>query len=92
MAKFTFVFDEATARTLRATAARLRKSQSLVVREAVAEYAAHAGRLTDAERRRMLATIDALMQRPPLRNGQVAGEIRTVRTARRQGGRRHRPE
>jgi predicted transcriptional regulator len=59
MAKFTFVFDEETTRTLRATAARLHKSQSLVVREAVAEYAAHAGRLTDSERRRMLTTIDA---------------------------------
>ncbi|HEU4936077.1 MAG TPA: hypothetical protein VFT39_06455 [Vicinamibacterales bacterium] len=93
MAKFTFVFDEATARALRATAARLRKSQSLVVREAVAEYAAHAGRLTDAERRRMLGTIDALMRRPALRNSQeVAAEIRAVRAARQQGGRKHRPE
>jgi hypothetical protein len=93
MSKFTFVFDEATARTLRATAARLRKSQSLVVREAVAEYAAHAGRLTDGERRRMLGTIDALMRRPAFRNGQqVAAEIRAVRAARRQGGRKRRPE
>jgi len=62
MAKFTFVFDDETARTLRTTADRLGKSQSLVVREAVAEYAAHAGRLTDAERRRMLGAIDALMR------------------------------
>jgi predicted transcriptional regulator len=90
MAKFTFVFDEETARTLRATAARLRKSQSLVVREAVAEYAAHAGRLTDAERRRMLGTIDALMHRAASRRGKaVAAEIRAVRQTRRQGGRRH---
>jgi predicted transcriptional regulator len=89
MAKFTFVFDEETARTLRATAARLGKSQSLVVREAVAEYAAHAGRLTDSERRRMLGAIDALMRRAPARNRlAVAAEIRDIRRTRR-GGRRH---
>jgi predicted transcriptional regulator len=90
MAKFTFVFDDQTARALRATAARLGKSQSLVVREAVAEYAANAGRLTDAERRRMLGTIDALMKRAPARSRKaVAAEIRAVRRARRQGGRQH---
>ena len=89
MAKFTFVFDDETARTLRATAARLRKSQSLVVREAVAEYAAHAGRLTDSERRRMLTTIDALRNQPASRTGDaVMTEIRAVRKARRQGGRK----
>jgi predicted transcriptional regulator len=93
MAKFTFVFDDETARTLRATAARLRKSQSLVVREAVAEYAAHAGRLSDGERRRMLGAIDALMRRaPPRTRAAVAAEIRQVRRTRRQGGRRHRSE
>lgn len=93
MAKFTFVFDEQTARTLRATAARLRKSQSLVVREAVAEYAAHAGRLTDSERRRMLTTIDSLQRQPSSRSaGAVRAEIRAVRKARRQGGRQRSAE
>ena len=90
MAKFTFVFDEPTAAALKATAARLRKSQSLVVREAVAEYAARAGRLTDADRRRMLGTVDAMMQRAPTRSArEVEAEIRQVRRARRDGGRRH---
>ena len=90
MAKFTFVFDEATARALRATAARLRKSQSLIVREAVAEYAAHAGRLTDSERRRMLGTLDALLGQPATRTRDaVAREIRGIRRARRHGGRKH---
>jgi hypothetical protein len=90
MAKFTFVFDDETARTLRTTAARLGKSQSLVVREAVAEYAAHAGRLTDGERRRMLNTIDTLMRRRSSRSrAAVAAEIRAVRGARRHGGRKH---
>jgi predicted transcriptional regulator len=93
MAKFTFVFDDETARTLRATAARLGKSQSLVVREAVAEYGARAGKLTDAERRRLLGTIDALMQRTPVRDRRtVRTEIQAVRRARRQGGRKHRAE
>ena len=90
MAKFTFVFDDQTARTLRATAARLGKSQSLVVREAVAEYAAHAGRLTERERRRMLTTIDRLRRQSSPRSGEaVTAEIRALRTARRQGGRKH---
>ena len=90
MAKFTFVFDDETARALRATATRLRKSQSLVVREAVAEYAAHAGRLTESERRRMLGTIDSLMRQPVTRRQKaVAAEIHAVRSARRQGGRKH---
>ena len=90
MAKFTFVFDDETARALRTTAARLGKSQSMVVREAVAEYASHAGRLTDAERRRMLTALDTLLRHPASRTGQaVRAEIRGVRSARRQGGRKH---
>lgn len=89
MAKFTFVFDDQTARTLRATAERLGKSQSLVVREAVAEYGARAGRLTAAERTRMLRTLDALIRRPLSRSRSAAvAEIRSVRRARRQGGRK----
>jgi predicted transcriptional regulator len=90
MAKFTFVFDDETANTLRATAERLRKSQSLVVREAVAEYAARADRLTDSERRRMLGVVDAMIRRGPARTGKaVDAEIQGVRRARQQGGRRH---
>ena len=93
MAKFTFVFDDQTARTLRATASRLGKSQSLVVREAVAEYAAHAGRLTDSERRRMLGAIDGLIRRAPARNRRaITAELHAVRQARREGGRKHRSE
>ena len=53
MAKLTFSLDDQTVRLLRATAERLRKPQSMVVREAVAEYGARAGRLTESERRRI---------------------------------------
>ena len=93
MVKMTFSVDDGTARTLRTTAERLRKPQSLVVREAVAEYAARAGRLTEAERRRMLAALDAIMKRPPTRpQAGVARELKAIRRARRQGGRGHRSE
>jgi hypothetical protein len=90
MVKVTFSVDEETVRTLKATAARLRKPQSLVVREAVAEYAARAGQLTDAERRRMLKQIGVMMKRPPTRPGREAdAERRAIRRARHVGGRRH---
>ena len=90
MVKATFSVDEETFRILKRTAERLGKSQSLVVREAVAEYAARAGRLTDAERRQMVKIVDALMKEPPTRpGGAVEMEIREIRRARRHGGRQH---
>jgi predicted transcriptional regulator len=93
MAKVTFTVDEATVRTLRATAERLGKPQSMIVREAVAEYGARVGRLTEAERRRMLAAIDQMTKRPATRpKADVAQELREIRRARRDGGRRHRAE
>jgi len=93
MAKVTFTVDEATVRTLRATAERLGKPQSMIVREAVAEYGARVGRLTEAERRRMLAAIDEIMERPATRpKTDVTRELKEVRRARRDGGRRHRAE
>jgi hypothetical protein len=90
MAKLTFSMDESTARTLRVTAARLRKPQSLIVREAIVEYAARAGQLTEAERRRMLSVIDRMMQRPAARSAaDVQRELGEIRRVRRHGGRRH---
>jgi hypothetical protein len=90
MVKVTFSVDDETARTLRATAERLRKSQSLVVREAVAEYATRSGRLTELERRRLLGAIDAMLKRPPTRpQAAVEREVREIRRTRRHGGRRH---
>ena len=91
MAKVTFSLDDQTVRLLRSTAERLRKPQSMVVREAVAEYGARAGRLTEAERRRMLAAIDEIASRPPTSSqADVERELRDVRRARRHGGRRRR--
>lgn len=90
MVKVTFSIDEDTAQTLKTTAERLHKPQSLVVREAIAEYAARAGRLTEAERRRMLKTMDQIVRQPATRpQAAVRRELAQVRRARRQGGRRH---
>lgn len=87
----TFTVDDETARTLKQTAARLGKPQSLVVREAVAEYAARAGRLTEAERRTMLRAVDRIVASPPTRpQADVARELQEIRRARRAGGRRRR--
>jgi predicted transcriptional regulator len=91
MVKVTFTVDDETVRTLRTTAERLGKPQSLVVREAIADYAARAGQLTDAERRRLLRAVDAMVARPASRTqAETDREIRGIRQARRQGGRRHR--
>jgi predicted transcriptional regulator len=91
MVKVTFSVDEETARTLKTTAERLRKPQSLVVREAIAEYAARAGRLAEGERRRMLRAIDEIVRRPPTRPAaEVERELLEIRRTRRAGGRRHR--
>jgi hypothetical protein len=90
MVKVTFSVDDETVRTLKQTAERLGKSQSLVFREAVAEYAARAGRLTEAERRRMLKVVDDMMQRPRSRpQADADREIRNIRRVRRTPGRLH---
>jgi len=53
MAKLTFSLDEPTVRALASTAERLRKSKSLVVREAIADF------LERKERERVLASFVA---------------------------------
>lgn len=89
MAKVTFSVDDATVRALRETAERLGKPQSMVIREAVAEYAARAGELTQSERMRMLEIVDAMVKEAPSRPGAaVAEEIREIRRTRIQSGRR----
>ena len=90
MVKVTFTLDDRTVLRLRQAAARLNKPQSQVVREAVAEYANRVGRLSEQERVRMLAALDAIVKRRPTRPvADVDEELRAIRTARRRGGRRH---
>ena len=89
MAKVTFSVDDATVRTLRETAERLGKPQSLIIREAVAEYAARAGELTESERKRMLKIVDQMIGDVPARpRTAVAAEVREIRRARHQSARR----
>jgi len=91
--KLTFSVDDETVETLKMTAARLGKPQSMIIREAVAEYAARVGRLTEAERRQMLAAVDRIMKAPPTRpQAEVTRELRAIRRARRESGRRRRVE
>ena len=89
MVKVTFTLSDETVAELRRTAARLGKTQSLVVREAVAEYAARADRLSERERRHLLDVLEKLGGTPSTRTARaVDAEIKTVRESRRHGGRR----
>ena len=85
MVKVTYSLDDATVRRIRRAAERLGKPQSLVVREAVAEYDARTDRLTEAERLRMLEALDRLREEPVTRSREsVAAEIREIRQSRRR--------
>jgi hypothetical protein len=87
MAKLTFSLDDATVETLRKTASRLRKPQSMVVREAIAQYAAQEDRLSEEERDRMLKVIDWALTLPPSRpQSEAEDEIAEIRRARRASG------
>jgi predicted transcriptional regulator len=89
MVKATFTLDDDTVLLLRTTAQRLAKPQSAVVRDAIREYGARAGRLSEDERRRMLRSIDAFLAQPADRTrAAVDRELRDLRLARRRGGRR----
>jgi predicted transcriptional regulator len=89
MVKMTFSLDEVTVQRLRASADRLARPQSAVVREAIRDYAERIGNLSEAERRRMLAAFDDFVARvPPRSASEVDAEIHEIRAARRRGGRR----
>jgi len=93
MVKMTFTFDEQTVDTLRRTASRLNKPQSVVVREAIQDYAKRGELLSDEERLRMLKVLDRMVaRRPTRRQAAVDAEIERIRAARRTGGRRTRSE
>ncbi len=91
MARITFSLDEATVAQIRQTAARLRKPQSHVVRDAVADYATRTDRLSERERLHLMGVLERLRDAKPTRPApRVDAELRSIRTARRAGGRRHR--
>jgi hypothetical protein len=89
MVKVTFSLDDETVAQLRRTAERLGKPQSLVVREALADYAARADRLSERERVHLLGVLEKIGTTPVSRTARAVDvEIAAVRAARRQGGRR----
>lgn len=91
MVKVTFTFDDETVATLRRAAARLAKPKSVVVREAIRDYAHRIGRLGEDERRRLLEVFDTLLPEVPARPAsETDAELQEIRAARRRGGRRHR--
>lgn len=86
MPKLTFSLDEETVRILRRISERQRKAQSLVVREAIAEYGAREDRLPDEERERRLAFIRELASQPATRSmAEVDRELRDLKRTRRSG-------
>jgi metal-responsive CopG/Arc/MetJ family transcriptional regulator len=86
--KMTFTLDEPTAVRLDDTAAALRKPKSEIVREAIRDYAERVGRLTEAERLRMLGVFDDVVPAIPERSqDEVDEELAELRRARRRGRR-----
>jgi hypothetical protein len=86
MPKLTFSLDEETVRTLRRVSEQKRKAQSLIVREAIAEYGAREDRLPDHERTRRLEVLQALASQPPTsKAADVDRELRDLRRTRRAG-------
>jgi len=91
--KMTFSLDEATAAQLTQTSDRLRMAKSEVVREAIREYAARVGRLSERERLRQLRVFDEFVPEIPSRPvADVDRELEEIRRARRGGGRMGREE
>ena len=86
MVKVTFTLDDETVQRLRKIAERTKKAQSLVVREAVAHYAAREDKLTPEERDEKLRILDELAAKLPTRpRSEVDRELRELRRSRRTG-------
>lgn len=91
MVKVTFSLDDETVEQIRRAANRLGKAQSHIVREAVAEYAARADRLSERERLRLLGVLEDIGALAPTRSAKaVDQELAEGRSARRAGGRHSR--
>jgi predicted transcriptional regulator len=87
MVRATFSLDEDTVAEIKRTAERLKKPQSHVIREAVADYAARTDRLSERERRHLLGVLEGLRATRPGRTATaVDAELQALRKARRAGG------
>ena len=90
MVKVTFTLDEATVAELNAAAVRRSIPKSQAVREAIHDYHAKSGRMSDSERERKLEVMRRIMASPSTRTqAEVDREIAEIRRARRSGGRLH---
>ena len=86
MPKLTFSLHEESVQTLRRVAQRSRKPQSLVVREAIAQYAEREEMLSPDERERLLAVVHRIAERPATRPASaVREELGAIRRSRRTG-------
>lgn len=86
--KATFTLDPETMARLAETAERQQRSKSEVVRLAIHDFSDRAERLSERERRRLLARFDELVPKIPERSAAaVDAELESVRGARRSGGR-----
>lgn len=87
--KVTFTLDDNTIARLNDAAQRLALPKSEVVREAIQEYHGRIGKLSDAERRRLLEAFDQLVPAIPGRPAvDVERELLRLRKARKGGGRK----
>jgi hypothetical protein len=86
MPKLTFSLDETAVQLLRTAAERSRKPLSLIVREAITQYAAHEEKLSEDDRQRLLGTLRRIKHRPPTRSqADVDKELKAIRGTRRTG-------
>jgi predicted DNA-binding protein len=86
MPKLTFSLDDAAVRMLEETAERTHKPKSLIVREAIAQYAAREEALSTDERRRLLGVLKRIREAPATRPvSDVDRELRAIRQSRRSG-------
>jgi hypothetical protein len=87
--KVTFTLDEATIHRLSVTATRLAKPKSEVVREAIKDYHAKSGRMSEEERQRKMRVLSEYLKLPPEKTQrEVDRELAGILAARRGGGRR----
>ena len=89
MVKMTFTLDERTVTHLNEAARRLSKPKSEVVREGIEEVFKKSDRLSDEEKKRMIAFLKEYAKRklPTRSSAEVERELREIRESRRTGWR-----
>src|SRR5258708_957886 len=86
--KVTFTLDLDTVHRIAEASGRLALPKSQVVREAILEYHARMGRMSDRDRLEKLRLFDAFVPKTPLRSAAaIARELKKIRLARRSGRR-----